>query len=201
MERLDRRIGQRRDATRAPIQARNGWRPSGRLLVTPPHHLRRAEILSNLWGPPHHTHSRQASHSPSLHGHPARSAAENNASRRPVVKLREGVGSRRWEDHNARMNAFSTRRVDGSHLVHDQSQHQGGCAMTHNHRDSEANHYTPDLWSRRSAVRSVYTAAAVYAFPLPKPGKVTSWRMMLSSWQLPDPSQRDSRPFAHQLRS
>jgi len=35
MEGLDRRIGQRRDATRAPTQARNGWRPSGRLLVTP----------------------------------------------------------------------------------------------------------------------------------------------------------------------
>ena len=30
IEMLDRRIGQRRDATRAPIQARNGWRPSGR---------------------------------------------------------------------------------------------------------------------------------------------------------------------------
>ena len=53
MERLDRRIGQRRDATRAPIQARNGWRPSGRLLVTPPHHLSDGQILSNLWGPPH----------------------------------------------------------------------------------------------------------------------------------------------------
>src|SRR5882724_10617998 len=52
LERLDRRIGQRRDATRAPIQARNGWRPSGRLLVTPPHHLRMGKILSNLWGPP-----------------------------------------------------------------------------------------------------------------------------------------------------
>src|SRR6185295_4164958 len=36
---LDRRVGQRRDATRAPTQARNGWRPSGRLLVTPQHHL------------------------------------------------------------------------------------------------------------------------------------------------------------------
>src|SRR5579864_372626 len=35
MERLDRRIGQRRDATRAPNQARSGWRPSGRLLVNP----------------------------------------------------------------------------------------------------------------------------------------------------------------------
>jgi hypothetical protein len=34
MERLDRRIGQRRDATRAPTQARSGWRPSGRLLVS-----------------------------------------------------------------------------------------------------------------------------------------------------------------------
>jgi hypothetical protein len=54
LEKLDRRTGQRRDATRAPIQARNGWRPSGRLLVTPPHHLSDGQILSNLWGPPHH---------------------------------------------------------------------------------------------------------------------------------------------------
>src|SRR5579859_1201838 len=53
IERLDRRVGLRRDATRAPIQARNGWRPSGRLLVTPPHHLSDGQILSNLWGPPH----------------------------------------------------------------------------------------------------------------------------------------------------
>ena len=45
-------VGQPRDATRAPIQARNGWRPSGRLLVTPPHHLTSGQILSNLWGPP-----------------------------------------------------------------------------------------------------------------------------------------------------
>ena len=52
LERLDRKTGQRRDATRAPIQARNGWRPSGRLLVTPPHHLSDCPILSNLWGPP-----------------------------------------------------------------------------------------------------------------------------------------------------
>jgi hypothetical protein len=36
MEGLDRRIGQRRDATRAPTQARSGWRPSGRLLVCSP---------------------------------------------------------------------------------------------------------------------------------------------------------------------
>ena len=49
---LDRRIGQRRDATRAPSQARNVWRPSGRLLVTPPHHLSDGQNLSNLWGPP-----------------------------------------------------------------------------------------------------------------------------------------------------
>ncbi len=49
---LDRRIGQRRDATRAPTQVRNGWRPSGRLLVTPPHHLSDGQNLSNLWGPP-----------------------------------------------------------------------------------------------------------------------------------------------------
>src|SRR5438477_11804144 len=53
MERLDRRIGQRRDATRAPTQARSGWRPSGRLLVSPLRHLRTAEILSKRWGPPH----------------------------------------------------------------------------------------------------------------------------------------------------
>src|SRR5215831_3741806 len=53
MEGLDRRIGQRRDATRAPIQARSGWRPSGRLLDSPPHHLRSAEILSKQPGPPH----------------------------------------------------------------------------------------------------------------------------------------------------
>jgi hypothetical protein len=52
MERLDRRTGQRRDATRAPIQARNGWRPSGRLLVSPLHHLRTGKILSKRWGPP-----------------------------------------------------------------------------------------------------------------------------------------------------
>src|SRR6185437_14492298 len=50
---LDRRVGQRRDATRAPTQARNGWRPSGRLLVTPQHHLSYGYFLSNLWGPPH----------------------------------------------------------------------------------------------------------------------------------------------------
>ena len=43
---------QRRDATRAPNQARNGRRPPGRLLVTPPHHLKSGQILSNLWGPP-----------------------------------------------------------------------------------------------------------------------------------------------------
>src|ERR1700733_11555179 len=35
IEMLDRNIGQRRDATRAPIQARNGWRPSGRRLGQP----------------------------------------------------------------------------------------------------------------------------------------------------------------------
>src|SRR5215510_444376 len=52
MEGLDSRIGQRRDATRAPTQARSGWRPSGRLLVSPLHHLRTTEILSKRWGPP-----------------------------------------------------------------------------------------------------------------------------------------------------
>jgi transposase len=35
IEKLDRRVGQRRDATRAPIQARNGWRPHGRRLGQP----------------------------------------------------------------------------------------------------------------------------------------------------------------------
>src|SRR6202140_1270007 len=35
IEMLDRRTGLRRDATRAPIQARNGWRPSGRPLGQP----------------------------------------------------------------------------------------------------------------------------------------------------------------------
>src|SRR5579864_753143 len=35
IEMLDRKIGQRRDATRAPIQARNGWRPHGRRLGQP----------------------------------------------------------------------------------------------------------------------------------------------------------------------
>jgi len=35
IEMLDRRIGQRRDATRAPNQVRNGWRPHGRLLIQP----------------------------------------------------------------------------------------------------------------------------------------------------------------------
>jgi hypothetical protein len=52
IEKLDRRIGQRRDATRAPIQARSGWRPSGRLLASPLHHLRTRQILSKRWGPP-----------------------------------------------------------------------------------------------------------------------------------------------------
>ena len=37
MEKLDRRIGQRRDATRAPIQVRNGWRFHDRLLLTRRH--------------------------------------------------------------------------------------------------------------------------------------------------------------------
>src|SRR6202163_3172600 len=36
IEMLDRRTGQRRDATRAPIQARNGWAAHGRLLGQQP---------------------------------------------------------------------------------------------------------------------------------------------------------------------
>ena len=54
METLDRRVGQRRDATRAPIQVRNGWRSHDRLLLTPPpRHLRTVVFLSNRWGPLH----------------------------------------------------------------------------------------------------------------------------------------------------
>ncbi len=34
------------------MQARSGWRPSGRLLVSPPHHLTNGEILSKQPGPP-----------------------------------------------------------------------------------------------------------------------------------------------------
>src|SRR5215471_2944093 len=64
IEMLDRRIGQRRDATRAPIQARSGWRPSGRLLVSPPHHLRKRQILPNLWGPPQTTQRYQSRFEP-----------------------------------------------------------------------------------------------------------------------------------------
>jgi hypothetical protein len=37
MKTLDRRIGQRRDATRAPNQVRNGWRFHDRLLLTRRH--------------------------------------------------------------------------------------------------------------------------------------------------------------------
>ena len=37
METLDRRVGQRRDATRAPNQVRNGWRSHDRLLLTRRH--------------------------------------------------------------------------------------------------------------------------------------------------------------------
>ncbi len=50
MERLDGRIGQRRDATRAPNQAWSGWRLSGHLLDCPPHHLRNGEILPKQRG-------------------------------------------------------------------------------------------------------------------------------------------------------
>src|SRR5689334_6684023 len=49
---LDRKTGQRRDPTRAPNQARSGWRPSGRLLDSRPHYLRNDEILSKQPGPP-----------------------------------------------------------------------------------------------------------------------------------------------------
>src|ERR1700733_15859955 len=36
IERLDRKVGQRRDATREPIQVRNGWGPHGRRLGQQP---------------------------------------------------------------------------------------------------------------------------------------------------------------------
>ena len=55
LEWLDRRIGQRRDATRAPIQAQSGWRPSGRLPISPLHHLRTVAFLSKRLGPPQTT--------------------------------------------------------------------------------------------------------------------------------------------------
>src|SRR5579872_11076 len=51
LEMLDRRIGQRRDATRAPTQARNGWRPSA-TLISPLHHLRTTDFLSKRCGTP-----------------------------------------------------------------------------------------------------------------------------------------------------
>ena len=50
---LARRIGQRRDATRAPMQVRNGRRPHGRLLRQQPAlYLRTAVFLSKQPGPP-----------------------------------------------------------------------------------------------------------------------------------------------------
>src|SRR5256885_5387138 len=49
---LARRIGLSRDGTRAPMQVRNGWRPSGPVLVSPLLHLRTDDFLSNRWGPP-----------------------------------------------------------------------------------------------------------------------------------------------------
>ena len=49
---LCRRIGQRRDATRAPRQVRCGWRPENRLPLNPPLYLRTLVFLSNRWGPP-----------------------------------------------------------------------------------------------------------------------------------------------------
>jgi hypothetical protein len=70
LEKLDRRTGQRRDATRAPNQVRNGWRPSG-LLITPPHHLSDGQILSNLWGPPQQSaHCIRHWHAPGSVGRP-----------------------------------------------------------------------------------------------------------------------------------
>ncbi|HTX13789.1 MAG TPA: type I restriction enzyme endonuclease domain-containing protein, partial [Candidatus Baltobacteraceae bacterium] len=46
------RVGQRRDATRAPRQVRCGRRPENRLPLNPPLHLRTLVFLSNRWGPP-----------------------------------------------------------------------------------------------------------------------------------------------------
>jgi hypothetical protein len=42
----------RKSPTRAPNQAWSGWRPSGRLLDCPPHHLRNSEMLPKQWGRP-----------------------------------------------------------------------------------------------------------------------------------------------------
>jgi hypothetical protein len=52
MEELDRRIGQRRDATRAPTQARSGWRPSGRLLGSLPRPSRNGGAPAESTGDP-----------------------------------------------------------------------------------------------------------------------------------------------------
>src|SRR3989442_128299 len=48
-EGLDRRTGPRRDATRAPNQARSGCGLRAASWISPPHHLRTAEILSKRW--------------------------------------------------------------------------------------------------------------------------------------------------------
>src|SRR6516165_3091430 len=49
LKRLDRRIGLRRDATRAPTQARSGWRPSGRLLDSPQQASLDAALAQSGW--------------------------------------------------------------------------------------------------------------------------------------------------------
>ena len=55
IEKLARRIGPRRDATRAPMQVRNGWRPHGRLLgqpVTPSKNGRNfVQLMGSTSGP------------------------------------------------------------------------------------------------------------------------------------------------------
>jgi hypothetical protein len=51
IEMLDRKTGLRRDATRAPIQARNGWRPSGRRLGQPSAPSKDCRVFVQTMGP------------------------------------------------------------------------------------------------------------------------------------------------------
>src|SRR5262249_48525970 len=49
-------------------EARSGWRPSGRFLDSPLHHLRKSEILSKQPGPPHRPARRKSENEPLLQG-------------------------------------------------------------------------------------------------------------------------------------
>src|SRR6202011_6384511 len=52
IERLDRKTGLRRDATRAPIQARNGWRPHRRRFRPPASPVVQAVSFAHTMGSP-----------------------------------------------------------------------------------------------------------------------------------------------------